>query len=78
MRTSFFSLSIVLLLVSQGIQGADWVDYDESSSSAGDLPFDIDVDQDLSMWTRSEEQDIDNSFSNGFKYVSGELDSTVR
>ena len=77
MRILFFALSIVLLLTSHDIQGADWVDYDESSSSAGDLPFNIDVDQDMSLWIRNEEQEIDSSFLDGFKYISGKFDSTI-
>ncbi len=59
-----------MLLMSKGIRGTDWIDYDEPPSNM-DTAFDDDSDQYLSALTRDEEQEIHSPYITGYKYVSG-------
>lgn len=59
-----------MLLMSKGIRGTDWIDYDEPSSNM-DTAFDDDSDQYLSALTRDEEHEIHSPYITGYKYVSG-------
>jgi hypothetical protein len=61
----------LMLIMSNGIQGTDWMDFGEASSNV-DTAFD-DSDQYLSALTRDEEQEIHSPFITGYKYVSGNL-----
>jgi len=71
MRYNLSTLTaILILLMSKGIQGTDWVDYDEPPSNM-DTAFDDDSDQYLSALTRDEEQEIHSPYITGYKYVSG-------
>jgi hypothetical protein len=60
----------VLVLMTRGILGIDWIDYSDSSSNV-DAAFDDDSDQYLSALTRDGEDEIYSPFITGFKYVSG-------
>jgi hypothetical protein len=62
--------AILMLLMSKGIRGTDWIDYDEPPSNM-DTAFDDDSDQYLSALTRDEEQEIHSPYITGYKYVSG-------
>ena len=70
----WYSLStltaILLLLMTKGLRGTDWIDYEDATSNM-DTAFDDDSDQYLSALTRDDEQEIHSPFITGYKYVSG-------
>jgi hypothetical protein len=67
--------AVLMLIMSNSIQGTDLVDFDEPSSNV-DTGFDDDSDQYLSALTRDEEQEIHSPFITGYKYVSGNFKSS--
>ena len=70
---SKLTTALVVLIVSQSIQGIDWINHDEPSSNI-DTVFDDGSDSYLSALTRTQEQGIHSPSIIDYKYVSSNFD----